>query len=222
MTARADVVTVTDVKVYRDSQARRAVDILVAVLGLVLTSPVLGVLALWVRATSDGSAIFRQERVGRDGRPFVIWKLRTMTLEMTPAAPLISGRDDPRITRAGHSLRASRLDELPQLVNMLRGDLTLIGSRPEVARFVPYYTAEERRIFEVRPGVLGPGALLFVEEQARGLDTAADPEAYYVNHVLHPKLAADLAYLDNRRLSHDLMLLLRTARALCARGRRSA
>jgi len=195
MTARADVVTVTDVKVYRDSQARRAVDILVAVLGLVLTSPVLGVLALWVRATSDGSAIFRQERVGRDGRPFVIWKLRTMTLEMTPAAPLISGRDDPRITRAGHSLRASRRDELPQLVNMLRGDLTL---------------------------VLGPGALLFVEEQARGLDTAADPEAYYVNHVLHPKLAADLAYLDNRRLSHDLMLLLRTARALCARGRRSA
>ena len=199
---------------YQDSTARRAVDLGVAVLGLVLTSPLLGAIALWVRLTSPGPAFFRQERIGRDGRPFEIWKFRTMTVDMARRGPLVSGREDPRIARAGRTLRATRLDELPQLVNMLRGDVTLIGSRPEVPRFVAYYTAEERRLLDGPPGILGPGALLFVEEQACALDAAVGPEAFYVDYLMHPKLAADLDYLVDRRLSRDLQLMTSTALAL--------
>jgi lipopolysaccharide/colanic/teichoic acid biosynthesis glycosyltransferase len=176
---------------------------------LVLASPVLLVLALLVRRSSRGPAIFRQVRVGRGGEPFTIYKFRTM-LEAGPQAPQVSGRADPRITPLGRWMREHRLDELPQLVNVLRGDLTFVGPRPEVPEFVTCYTPDELRLLEVRPGVLGPGAILFAEEQAEELDEAEDPSTYYVEHQLHPKLALDLDYLRRRSLRQDLGLVART------------
>jgi len=192
-----------------DTAVRRLVDVVVALVALVFASPVLLLLALLVRHSSQGPAIFRQIRVGRGGQPFTIYKFRTM-VEAGPLGPQVSGRADPRITPFGRWMREHRLDELPQLVNVLLGDLTFIGPRPEVPEFAASYTAEELTLLGVRPGVLGPGAILFAEKQAEELDEAEDPARYYVEHQLHPKLALDLDYLRHRSLRQDLSLVART------------
>ena len=200
-----------------DSLTRRVVDIAVAAFGLVGLAPLLGALAAAVRATSPGPAIFRQARVGRGGEEFRILKLRTM-VDGPADAPLVSGTADSRITPLGAWLRRSRLDELPQLVNLLRGDLTLVGPRPEVARFVTSYTAAERELLRVRPGIIGPGALLFATEQASALDRTDDPEQYYRETQLHPRLALDLEHLRHRSVRRDVALVARSL-GLCFRGR---
>ncbi len=201
--------TVTDGRLA-DSPLRRTVDVTVALLALVLLSPVLLLLGVLVRLSSPGPAVFKQERVGRDGRPFTIWKFRTMVVTPTGFGPQVSGVTDPRITGLGRWLREHRLDELPQLVNLVRGDLTLIGPRPEIPEFVDHYTPEERLLLRVRPGVLGPGALLFAASQAAELDAVPDPHAHYVQHQLHQKLALDLEYLRDRTVRRDLGLIART------------
>jgi lipopolysaccharide/colanic/teichoic acid biosynthesis glycosyltransferase len=199
-----------------DSALRRGVDVLVAVIGLVVAAPVLAALAVAVKLTSRGPALFRQPRVGRDGQPFTIVKLRTMRIDRAGGGALVSGSADPRVTRFGSWLRPTRLDELPQLVNLLRGEVTLIGSRPEVERFIPYYTPEEREILRTRPGIVGAGAILFASGQCDELNSVADPEAYYVEHHLHPRLALDLDYLSHRSLRRDVVLMAR-ALGVCAR-----
>lgn len=197
--------------VVADSVLRRCVDLLVAVVLLIVLAPLLLAIGMAVRLSSPGPAVYRQPRVGRSGRVFTIWKFRTMVANADRTGPAVSGRTDARITPVGRLLRASRLDELPQLVNLLRGDITLVGPRPEVERYVSYYTGVERTLLSVRPGILGPGALLFAQQQCDELDTTADPDAYYVVHHLHPKLALDLAYLVDRRLVSDLRLVARAA-----------
>jgi lipopolysaccharide/colanic/teichoic acid biosynthesis glycosyltransferase len=190
-----------------DSPLRRLVDLFVGCVGLVLALPLLLAIAIAVRATSPGPAIFRQERVGRGGRGFAIWKFRTMVAGADRGGAAVSGRADPRVTRVGRWLRATRLDELPQLVNLVRGEMTLIGPRPEVPRFVVHYTPAERDLLDVRPGIIGPGAVLFAAAQCDELDTAADPEEFYVRHHLHPKLALDLEYLRGRGVARDLRMV---------------
>jgi lipopolysaccharide/colanic/teichoic acid biosynthesis glycosyltransferase len=190
-----------------DSRLRRLVDVGVGAVGLLVLAPLLLVLAVVVRCSSPGPVVFRQARVGRGGADFTVWKFRSMVADPHGGAPAVSGQGDPRITPAGRFLRATRLDELPQLVNLVRGDMTLIGPRPEVRRFLPCYTAEERLLLRVRPGIVGPGAVLFAREQSHQLDTAADPDTFYVEHHLHPKLALDLDYLRDRTLLRDLHLL---------------
>ena len=192
-----------------DTSLRRGLDVVVAVVGLICAAPLLLGLGVAVRLTSRGPAFFRQVRIGRGEQPFRIWKLRTMTVTTEPGAALVSGTADPRITRIGTWLRQTRLDELPQLVNLLRGELTLVGPRPEVARFIQYYTPAEQQILRVRPGIIGPGALLFATEQSHQLDTAADPEAHYIEHHLHARLSLDMEYLANRTLRRDLALIAR-------------
>jgi lipopolysaccharide/colanic/teichoic acid biosynthesis glycosyltransferase len=190
-----------------DSAARRAVDVAVGSAALLLLAPVLVFFAGLVLLTSGRPAIFRQTRVGKDGRPFQILKFRTM--RNSPAsAPLVTGAHDPRITAIGRLLRKSHLDELPQVVNLLRGELTLIGPRPEVPRYVAAYTARERQLLRVRPGLVGPGALLFAA-QARELDDCPDPEQHYLANQLHPRLELDLDYLEHRALRRDASLAWR-------------
>lgn len=201
--------------VVPDSALRRLFDIVVGSAGMVVLAVPMAVLGAVIRATSRGPAIFRQERVGRGGEPFVLYKFRSMRVSDT--GPAVSGEDDPRITRVGRWMRDRRLDELPQLINLVRGDITLIGPRPEVARFVEHYTPAERESLTVRPGIVGPGAVLFAREQAAELDDAANPDAHYVEHHLHPKLAHDLAYLRTRSLRQDLALL-RDALGIAGRG----
>ncbi|HET6875915.1 MAG TPA: sugar transferase [Jatrophihabitans sp.] len=202
-------------EVIDDSAARRVVDVVVAALGLLGLSPLLAVLAAAVRLTSRGPVLFRQERVGRGGRLFRILKLRSM-VDGPQQGPLVSGTRDPRVTPVGSWLRKTRLDELPQLVNLLRGDLTLVGPRPEVPRFVREYTDDEREMLRVRPGIIGPGALLFAAEQAGELDSSDDPEQHYLQRQMHPRLALDLDYLQHRSVRRDVSLILRSL-VVCAR-----
>lgn len=203
-----------------DSGGRRAVDALVAGLGLLLSSPVLAVVSVAIRVTSRGPAVFRQQRVGLNGRCFTIWKFRTMVADAAARGGAVSGSRDPRVTSVGRCLRGTRLDELPQLVNVLRGDMTLIGPRPEVPSFVAHYTPEERLLLTARPGVIGPGAVLFARAQSHQLDDAADPEEVYLRDHLHAKLALDLAYLRDRRLSRDLRLVGAAIAVTCRLGSR--
>jgi lipopolysaccharide/colanic/teichoic acid biosynthesis glycosyltransferase len=206
----------TSLPVVADSTSRRIADVIVAVFGLLAAAPLLLVLGVTIRLTSPGPATFRQARIGRDGRAFDIWKLRTMNQPCPGATTLVSGVHDPRITRIGGWLRRTRLDELPQLINLLKGDLTLIGPRPEVSRFVRHYTAEERMLLQVRPGIIGPGAVLFACEQAAQLDVVDEPEAFYIAHHLHPRLTLDLDYVAHRTLRRDLALVAR-ALMICVR-----
>jgi len=193
-----------------DSSLRRGFDVILSVLGLVLLSPLLLTLGFLVRWSSPGPAIYWQERVGRGGELFQILKFRTMAVDADLAGPPVSGESDPRVTAVGRWLRAHRLDELPQLVNVTRGDLTIFGPRPEVAHYVEHYTDEERELLRVRPGVLGPGAILFAKSHAAELDSVSDPDTYYIHHQLHDKLALDLEYLRDRSLGRELAILTRT------------
>jgi lipopolysaccharide/colanic/teichoic acid biosynthesis glycosyltransferase len=202
-----------------DSAMRRLLDVLVSAVGLAVVSPLLALVAALVKTESRGPVIYAQERIGRHGRPFRIVKFRSMVADAERLGPLVSGHRDPRITRVGAFLRATKLDELPQLVNVLRGDMTLIGPRADVARYVAHFTAEERQLLTVRPGLTGPSAVYFTTDQAGELDGVADPDAYYIEHQLHPKLALDLDYLRHRSITTDIGILWRTVTVLV--GRRS-
>jgi lipopolysaccharide/colanic/teichoic acid biosynthesis glycosyltransferase len=191
---------------------KRLFDLCGATVGLLVLAPLLALLALWIKLDSPGPVLFRQERVGRHGRPFRIHKLRTM-VHGPGGLPLTVG-DDARITRAGRFLRRTRLDELPQLVDVLRGDMSLVGPRPEVPRYVALYPPSLReRALSVRPGLTDPASLAFIDESAR-LAQAADPEREYVEVILPLKLQAAAEYAERATLWTDLRVLARTLRAL--------
>lgn len=193
-----------------DTWLRRLVDIVVATTALLLLSPVFLVIAVLVKLDSRGPAFYRQQRVGRFGQTFAIWKFRSMVVGADTIGPLVSGRTDPRITRVGAFLRVTTLDEVPQLINVIKGEMTLIGPRAEVMRYIPHYSPGELQLLAVRPGLTGPGQLLFTEEQAADLNEADDPEACYVSRHLHRKLATDIEYLRCRSMWVDTKTILRT------------
>lgn len=186
---------------------KRLFDFVCAAAGLLLLLPVLLSIATWVRLDSPGPAIFRQTRVGRFGQPFTIHKFRTMRLE--PGAAITVGAD-PRITLAGRWLRVSKLDELPQLWDVLRGAMSLVGPRPELPHYVALYPADLReQVLAVRPGITDPASLDFSHE-AELLAAAADPEREYREVILPAKLRLSAAYAEHATLWTDLRLILRT------------
>lgn len=194
--------------------AKRAFDLLLAAAGLLLLAPLLLAVGLAVRLDSPGPALFRQERVGRGGRLFRIHKFRTMVADAPARGPGLTVGADPRITRIGRVLRDKRLDELPQLIDVLKGDMSLVGPRPELPRYVAHYPAALReRVLAVRPGLTDPASLAFLNEAAR-LAAAADPEREYVEAILPAKLAVAADYADRASLATDLGVLLRTLRRL--------
>jgi lipopolysaccharide/colanic/teichoic acid biosynthesis glycosyltransferase len=196
--------------------AKRAFDLAGAALALLLLGPLMGLVALWVKLDSPGAVFFRQERVGRFGVPFRIHKFRTMH-EGAGGLPLTVG-DDARITRAGHFLRRTRLDELPQFIDVLQGTMSLVGPRPEVPRYVALYPAALRdRALAVRPGLTDPASLAFMDE-ARLLAAADDPEREYVERILPAKVQAAVDYAERASLANDLAVLARTALALLRRA----
>jgi lipopolysaccharide/colanic/teichoic acid biosynthesis glycosyltransferase len=193
-----------------DAALRRLLDVAVAGVLLLALSPLLAVLVVLVRATSPGPALFRQTRIGRDGRPFVLLKLRTMHADAASTGPTITAGTDPRITRLGARLRRAKLDELPQLWNVLRGDMSLVGPRPELPHYVACYTAVQRAVLRARPGLTDPASLAWANEAAT-LATFADPQRAYAEAVLPQKLALSLAYLERRTVWTDLAVVTRTA-----------
>jgi lipopolysaccharide/colanic/teichoic acid biosynthesis glycosyltransferase len=186
---------------------KRALDIALALAGLVVLAPVLVVVAFAVKLGSRGPVLFHAERVGRGGRTFRMHKFRTMTADA--AGPRVTTDADPRVTRVGRALRRTRIDEAPQLWNVLVGEMSLVGPRPEDPRFVDAADATWRRVLSVRPGITGPAQLVFADVETRLLGDA-DPERDYRERVLPEKLAVDLAYVERRSLGRDLGLLART------------
>jgi len=194
----------------RDTSLRRFVDVACATVLLAGLAPLFAVLAVAVRLDSPGPICYRALRVGRDGKTFRMLKFRSMRPDADRLGPGVSGLDDPRVTRVGRVLRSTKFDELPQLLNVLHGTMTLVGPRAESPHYLRHYTAEERLLVTVRPGVTGPGQLEFTLRQAAELDGAGDPDRHYVEHQLHSKLALDLDYLRERRLAKDVEILATT------------
>ena len=191
---------------------KRLFDIGISLLGLVLLAPLLGILALWIKLDSPGPVFFRGARVGRGGRLFRIYKFRTMIADAAQRGPGITTAQDPRVTQAGRFLRRFKLDELPQLLNVLKGEMSLVGPRPEDPRYVALYTAEQRRVLDVRPGITGIASLHFRHEEA--LLSGDDWQRRYIEEIMPQKLALELAYLEHPSLAQDVAILLKTFLAL--------
>src|SRR5438309_745333 len=193
---------------------KRIFDVAVSAVALVGTSPIVLAAALAVKLESPGPAFYAGTRVGRGGRPFRILKLRTM--QARHGGPSVTAGDDPRITRVGRVLRRSKLDELPQLLNVLRGEMSLVGPRPEDPRYVAHYTPDQREVLAVRPGMTGPTVLAFIDEEE--LLRGGDAESVYLAEVMPGKLAIDLKYVRHASFGGDLMILGRTALAVLRRA----
>lgn len=186
---------------------KRLFDMVCAALGLLVLSPVLLVCALLVGLTSPGGVLFRQERVGKDGVPFTIYKFRSMRKDN--AGLKISTSGDSRITPVGRVLRKAKLDELPQLWNVLKGDMSFVGPRPEVREYTDLYTPEQRQVLLVRPGITGLASIRYRNENDL-LSASADPNRTYIEEVMPAKLALDLEYIPRTCVSYDIKLILET------------
>jgi lipopolysaccharide/colanic/teichoic acid biosynthesis glycosyltransferase len=189
---------------------KRLFDVVASSLALALLLPVLLVLAFAVASTSPGGAFFRQVRVGRHGRPFELLKFRSMRPGSEARGQITVGERDPRITGVGHFLRRTKLDELPQLLNILKGDMSVVGPRPEVPKYVALYTPKERAVLTVRPGLTSLASIAYINEN-EVLGRSADPERTYVEEVMPAKLALDLKYVRERSMGLDLSIIARTA-----------
>jgi len=177
--------------------------------GLVLLSPLLLLAAISVKLDSRGSAFFLQTRVGQAEKPFQIIKFRTMRSATHSTDPLITASGDSRITQVGRWLRQTKIDELPQLWNVLRGEMSLVGPRPEVPKYTALYSRAQKQVFTVRPGITGPAAIACVNEEEL-LAGQKDPESYYVNALLPAKLEIDLAYCRSMSFRNDALFIFGT------------
>jgi lipopolysaccharide/colanic/teichoic acid biosynthesis glycosyltransferase len=196
---------------------KRLFDLVCAGAALVLLAPLLLGVALWIKLDSSGPVFFRQERVGRGGTPFRIHKFRTMREDAPALGPQLTVGADPRITRAGAFLRRSKLDELPQLIDVFTGTMSLVGPRPEVPRYVAMYPAALRaKVLSVRPGITDPASIAYRDESTL-LAAASDPERAYIEQVMPAKLRFAAAYVDRMSLWNDVRLIGATLHSLWLR-----
>lgn len=186
---------------------KRAFDILCSFLGLTVLSPVLLVVSVLVAVTSPGGIFFRQERIGKDGKPFRIFKFRSMRKDN--AGLKITTGNDSRITPVGRFLRKSKIDELPQLINVLVGDMSFVGPRPEVADYVNLYTPYQRQVLLVRPGITGLASIRFRNENDL-LTASDDPNRTYVEQIMPRKIDLDLEYIPHASVFYDIKLIFQT------------
>ena len=188
---------------------KRLLDIVVSVVGLICLLPLLLVVALLIKLDSTGPAFFRQTRVGRRFRPFQILKFRTMVRDSSTRGKSITVGDDPRITRVGWFLRTTKIDELPQLINVLRGEMTFVGPRPEVPQYVEMFRQDYEEILKMRPGITDLASIKYRDE-AKLLGQSQDPEEEYVTRVLPDKIRLGKEYIRCSSLAFDLRLIFRT------------
>lgn len=188
---------------------KRLFDIIVALTGLILLSPLFVLVAALIKLDSTGPVFFRQERIGKGFRPFNILKFRTMVHDAQKRGGLITAGNDPRITRAGIFLRKTKIDELPQLINVLKGDMSFVGPRPEVRQFVELFRKDYEEILKVRPGVTDIASLKY-QNEAKILGQFSNPQEEYVRSVLPDKIRLAKEYIQRSSLFFDLRLMLRT------------
>jgi lipopolysaccharide/colanic/teichoic acid biosynthesis glycosyltransferase len=207
----ADVSRAAATQTFYQRVGKRWLDLALASAGLIALSPLLVVVAAAVRLTSPGPAFFRQQRTGQFGAPFLIFKFRSMVGNSTAKGARITAAGDPRITPLGRWLRKSKVDEVPQLMNVLAGHMSLVGPRPEVPEYTAKYTERQRRILLARPGVTGPATNAHVNEEEL-LAGQPDKEAFYLSTLLPAKLEIDLAYCEDIRFAEDVKLILTAIR----------
>ena len=201
-----------------DDRMRRILDVTGALAGLVVLAPVFAVVSALVRLDSQGPVFHRTNRIGLDGPPFTLFKFRSMVAGAALRGPAITADQDTRVTRVGRMLRRTKLDELPQLVNVLLGDMSLVGPRPEDPQYVSLYTPEQRAVLRARPGITSPASLRYRSEEQ--LLTGEDWEELYVRRVLPAKLAIDLDYLRRRTVLSDIGVIVATVFNPGSRGGR--
>ena len=199
---------------------KRAFDVAVATLGLIVTAPVWVAASIAVLVDSGLPIFYKAQRVGRGGHTFEMLKFRTMRV-LPGGGPAITGAGDPRVTRVGRLLRRWKVDELPQLINVLKGDMSLVGPRPEDPGYVALYDQEQRKVLEVRPGMTSPAALWYRDEESLLTDPAS-LERVYREEIMPAKLQMDLDYIEHRSFGGDVAILLRSLSALFGSRTRSA
>jgi len=191
------------------SLAKRAFDLAAGVGGLLLLSPLMVLIALLIKADDGGPVLYRQERIGRGRRVFQMWKFRTMVPRASELGPSLTSAGDPRVTRIGAWLRAHKLDELPQLFNVVRGEMSIVGPRPEVPKYVAMYTPQQRRVLELKPGITDRASIIFADEGAL-LAKHSDPEQFYIERLIPEKIRINLEYADRATPLTDFVTVLET------------
>lgn len=193
----------------------RLFDIIFSALGLVLLAPVFVVLCLLIRIESKGGCFYIQERIGKGGKPFGLYKFRTMRTGSDAEGLLTVGEHDTRITRIGYFLRKTKIDELPQLLNVLKGDMSLVGPRPEVRKYVELYTEDQRRVLNVRPGITDYASIEYVNENEL-LSQTDDPDRTYIEEIMPDKIKLNMKYLENYTLKEYFKIIFLTFKSLVA------
>lgn len=188
---------------------KRLFDIIASGLGLLVLSPLFLILAIWIKLDSKGPVFYRQVRVGKDNKDFRIFKFRSMRVGSDKGSLVTIGGRDPRITRSGYIIRKLKLDELPQLINVFVGDMSLVGPRPEVRHYVDHWTPEQMHVLDVRPGITDPASIKFRNENEL-MEQAKDPEDYYINVIMQEKLKLYLDYVDHHSFWGDIGLIFKT------------
>lgn len=192
---------------------KRLFDIVASGCGLLVLSPVLLLVALWVKLDSKGPIFYRQVRVGLHNKNFRIFKFRSMRVGADKGSLVTIGGRDPRVTRSGYFIRKYKLDELPQLINVLMGDMSLVGPRPEVRHYVDYWTAEQMHVLDVRPGITDPASIKFRNENEL-MEQASNPEDYYIHVIMQEKIKLYLEYVKNASFRYDLKLIFQTFKVI--------
>ncbi|MBR5033773.1 MAG: sugar transferase [Bacteroidales bacterium] len=194
---------------------KRLFDIVASALGLIVLSPLFLILAVWIKLDSKGPVFYRQVRVGRHNKDFRIFKFRTMRLGADSGSLVTIGDKDPRVTRSGYIIRKFKMDELPQLINVLVGDMSFVGPRPEVRHYVNYWTPEQMHVLDVRPGITDMASIKFRNENEL-MANAEDPEKYYIEVIMQEKLKLYLEYVEHHSFFGDIGLIFKTIWSIIA------
>lgn len=188
---------------------KRLFDIVMSGFGLLVLSPIFLLIAIWIKLDSRGPVFYRQLRVGRHNKDFRVFKFRSMRVGADKGSLVTIGGHDPRITRSGYFIRKFKLDELPQLINVFVGEMSLVGPRPEVRHYVNYWTPEQMHILDVRPGITDPASIKFRNENEL-MEKAEDPEKYYIEVIMQEKIKLYLEYVEHHSFFGDIGLIFKT------------
>ena len=188
---------------------KRLFDIVASGLGLIVLSPLFIILAIWIKLDSKGPIFYRQVRVGYKNKDFRIFKFRSMRVGADKGSLVTIGGHDPRVTRSGYFIRKFKFDELPQLINVFLGDMSLVGPRPEVRHYVDYWTPEQMHVLDVRPGITDPASIKFRNANEL-MEKAEDPEKYYIEVIMQEKIKLYLEYVEKHSFLYDLGLIFKT------------
>lgn len=188
---------------------KRLFDIVASGCGLLVLSPVLIIVAIWIKVDSKGPVFFRQVRVGRHNKDFRIYKFRSMRVSSDKGSQITIGSHDSRITKSGYFIRKTKIDELPQLINVFVGDMSLVGPRPEVRHYIDMWTPEQMHVLDVRPGITDPASIRYHNENEL-LEKAEDPEYYYINVIMQDKIKLYLEYVEKYGFWYDIKLIFMT------------